>query len=248
MNQKIVTSLVFLDLETDSKDPKVAKILEVAYAAFSMRGRLLRAENQVIHQLDPNKEVFPLIDLNQEEVDDGANIKTIFQTVSNALKVGMHRDGLVLVGHNCLHYDLAILDRLNCSKMWSGLTIVDTMFDLPFPPRTTSRRLVHLCADHGIPTPRAHGALYDCLYTAELFFKYDVNEVVARARTPLVWVKADVTYDSRELAKAAGFKWDGKQKLWVKRLRQFDREKFLQGIDGKFMVIKLPEDYQYPED
>lgn len=232
-------NFLFFDFETDSKDPKTAKVLEVACATFSDRGRLLSSGSEVFSQDAPNEEVFDLINLNLEEIKNGTHPSLL----ESFLIKHFLGDVDYVVGHNILKYDCEILKKLNLDHILKGKILIDTMVDLPFPPRTTSKRLTHLCSDHGIPTPEAHGALYDCIYTAELFFKYDLADTCARASSEAVFVRANVTPQTKDLAKPFGFRWDPAQKTWWKQIRLYDREKFLTSIDNAFEVHRLPPDF-----
>jgi DNA polymerase-3 subunit epsilon len=64
-----------------------------------------------------------------------------------------------------------------------------------------------------------------------------VEGAIARSNSPMIEIKAVVSYENRELAKRAGFGWDSQRRIWVKKIRECDREKFLQSLD--FVVEKI---------
>lgn len=239
-----MSKILFLDFETDSLDPQLANVLEAGVAVYSDRGRLLRAGSEVFNQPKYNLDSLDFIDLTLRDVEMGLH----HSSVQRFLEPYFLDEVSAVVTHNGLHYDLKILDRFDGKRLLSGKTLVDSMFDISFSHKTTSRRLTHLCSDHGIVTPHPHGALYDCLYLADLFFKYDVEETIKRANTPMVWVRADVTKQNKDLAKKHGFRWDYKGFIWYKRIRLFDREKLLEAVGNDFQVLRLEDNYTPPKD
>lgn len=65
---------------------------------------------------------------------------------------------------------------------------------------------------------QAHGALYDCQLIASIFRKVDKEALVAqchRAQLPRIVVVARISYENRQLAKDAGFSWNGQTKKWT---------------------------------
>lgn len=81
-----------------------------------------------------------------------------------------------------------------------------------------SASLKYLAADHGFVYP-AHRAMNDVLAMFQILDKYPIEEILERARTPNVEVRAVVSYSDRLLAKERGYYWKPEQKLWVKPLK-----------------------------
>lgn len=239
-----MSKILFLDFESDSIDPQLANILEAGVAIYSKRGRLIRAGSEVFNQPTFNLDSLDFVDLALRDVEMGLH----HSSIQRFLEPFFLDDVEAVVAHNGISYDYKILERFDGKRLLSGKTIVDTMYDIVFPERTTSRRLSHLCSDHGIITPHAHGALYDCMYLADLFFKYDVEEVLKRANTPFVWCRADVSKANKDLAKKHGFRWDWKGLIWYKKIRFFDREKLLEKVGNDFQILRLEDTYTPPKD
>lgn len=95
-----------------------------------------------------------------------------------------------------------------------------TMSDFKWPLATKDGgSLIHLALDHGIGVSSAHRALTDCQLIAALFDRMDdLPGMFAQAMRPKAVFRALVSYDDRELAKQAGFKWDGVTKQWTRRM------------------------------
>lgn len=240
--------LCFFDFEASSADAATARAIEAATATFSDDGRMLQSQSSVFkieEFLDP--EITELTGLRNEHCSSGKE----FDQLYGFLEHGFGDKETILVGHNILRYDCEIVKRLSLGeKLLEGRVLVDTMVDLPFPKRTTSRKLTHLCSDKGIVTPNAHGALYDCIYTAQLLFSYskeEFEEVMERAKSPLVNIQAGVDYNTKELAKKHKFRFNPKDKVWFRTVRLYDREQIKKEIGNDFKVSILPPEWEPSE-
>jgi DNA polymerase-3 subunit epsilon len=131
------------------------------------------------------------------------------------------------MAHNGLGFDKPILasNFARLGVLLPDRTWIDTMLDLPLA-RFKSRALGHLAADHGFLNPFAHRALFDVLTMLRVASSYDIKDVLASARSPVVTVQALCAKPwedggaSTDEAKRNGFRWDGGNKRWVKQLRQ----------------------------
>jgi len=101
---------------------------------------------------------------------------------------------------------------------------LDTVTDVPYGDEVGSRKLTYLAADHGIVNAYAHRAVFDSLTMMTILSRYDIQEVVDRAKSPSVSVLAHVSFEEKDKAKNLGFKWDGKNKKWYRHYKQCDLE------------------------
>lgn len=85
-------------------------------------------------------------------------------------------------------------------KLW-----IDTSTDIDFPSNM-SHRLTYLAADHNFLNPFPHVALADVLTMLVILDQYPLDETIRLAKSPSVSVKAVVSYEDRELAKARGYR------------------------------------------
>ena len=109
-------------------------------------------------------------------------------------------------------------------KVW-----IDTMTDIEVVGGHGSMKLTYLAADHGFLNPFPHRATFDVMTMLKILDGYDMDAVMRLARSPSVPVKALVTFDQKDLAKARGFHpvYDnGKFRHWAKDVKQvnFDAE------------------------
>lgn len=97
--------------------------------------------------------------------------------------------------------------------------------------------LSHLAVDYGctVDGSALHRALGDVEVMGRMLKKTGktIDEIIAYAREPWVYLKAKVSYNDRELAKAAGYSWEQIygtyngpvfEKSWVKRIKESEAE------------------------
>jgi DNA polymerase-3 subunit epsilon len=120
---------------------------------------------------------------------------------------------------------------------------VNTAVDIVYDERITTRNLQYLAADHSFVNPWRHRAVFDVLTMLRIASDYDLEKMIARAREPMVYVQALVSYDQRELAKARGYWWHPQLKIWWKPLKLSDSviERETCGFRTS-MLLNKPED------
>lgn len=134
----------------------------------------------------------------------------------------------VVVAHNGNRFDRIIFNRVaaDLQLTYPLLPWVDTISHLPYPKTTTSRKLIHLAADHGISLQHGHRAVFDVMTMLDLLSRYkdQLPAILSELDSPQITIVAQVTINNKQLAKDQGFGWDGK--LWTKTLSQaqLDRE------------------------
>ena len=98
-------------------------------------------------------------------------------------------------------------------KQW-----VDTVKDVPYPPRIKTKSLVSVAAEHGFLNPFPHRALTDVLTMLTVMSKYPIEKILENALEPKVLIWAKTTYKEKDLAKAAGFYYNSERKMWFKSI------------------------------
>lgn len=155
----------------------------------------------------------------------------------------------IIVAHNGLNYDKPItIEELARHKIVAHSLEtshwVDTRQDLPFKKEPRSRSLVHLAADHRFLNPFEHRAVFDVSTMMKLLDEYPFAETLAISKSPLITVRAMVSYEQvaeREAVKAMRYRFneDGK-KQWKKEIRECALERELAAAAEKgFQVVKL---------
>lgn len=117
--------------------------------------------------------------------------------------------------------------------------VINTRVDLPAIAYTfgKSASLKYLCADHGFLLAGAHRAVCDVLGMLQLLGMYDINEVIRRSQTENLTVRAVISYDSRHLAKEAGFYWRPEAKQWVCQVKADELENLR--LKCQFPIVQL---------
>lgn len=215
--------LCSFDLETTGLDPVKDRPIEVGAILYSTgQKRVLESAGYLIKTDVPiSEEITRLTGITQ-----GAVNKFGFASLSGLETVlDMAEVADAFVGQNVVRFDKRFLDawavrhdRRVPDKLW-----IDTRTDLPVSvePKT----LKYLAADHGFLPSSSHAALADCETVLQIIQMYDIDEIVERAKSPVVILKAHVSFDTNALAKKRKYGWYSTCKLWYKIVKQADVEK-----------------------
>ena len=145
------------------------------------------------------------------------------------------------VVHNGINFDIPLLQKF-CSRHYldmGDVPVIDTAIDILYAPKIKTRALTCLAAEHGLLNPYPHRALFDVAIMMKMLAMYDINTIIKRANTPLIVVQADVDYHTRQLAKNAGYHWNGEIKCWLKQMREYGFDAEQDKVD--FKMIKSPQ-------
>lgn len=215
-----------LDFETTGTDPLQDHVTEV--------GEILYTMNQ--HRVVESSSFLVMSDrLIPKDVEE----KTGVTNSARRMKGYDDKDSLlgvlewlkqfdILAGHNITEFDWPLLEvwarRMGQEPPRKPL-LIDTMYDLPgYGP---GRALQHMCADHGFLNLMPHCAMTDCQSVLALIThpKYKFEDIVERAKSPIVVLEALVSYDDRQQAKDRKFHWnDSPGHLWWKACKEMDVE------------------------
>lgn len=210
-----------IDLETSGLDTKKDQIIELA---------------AVLWDLNSNKPVQILSEMIfHEDLKLSEEVKTITQITDEDLRLfGQPLDEVLerlsqladsahyIVAHNGRDFDFHFLNRYWQQKeeLNPDLPWIDTLYDVPYPAHIQTRKLTHLAAEHAFLNPFNHRALFDVLTMMKVLSCYDFSEVVELSQSPVKKVRALVSFEQKDLAKQAGFRWDAQAKFWIKELKE----------------------------
>jgi DNA polymerase III subunit epsilon len=122
------------------------------------------------------------------------------------------------MAHNA-PFDKGFIEKQCGFKLKSDLWI-DSVVDVSYPESIKIRSLKYLAAEHNILNFFPHRAISDVQTMFLVVSRYNWAETIANGRTPNVTLKAMVSYDQNQKAKAAGFYWDAAKKIWFKQVKQ----------------------------
>lgn len=241
--------LAFFDFETTGKDLKNDRVTQIAVALYDSDSRYLLSSfsNTVYSEEYPN-------------TNDGALTVTGISDEFLIRCGELPRESFIIlmhyfskadyiVGHNIKKFDIPILME-EMVRMHLPITeiknVIDTRTDIEYPEHIATRKLSYLALEHGIQVIGAHAALFDVITNAQLFFKYDLDRTIILSQSPELWIRADVSFDNKDKAKELKYFWDGKNKIWVKQIKELHYEDEKKRAD--FGVLKLSESYSFPEE
>lgn len=152
---------------------------------------------------------------------------------------GMAAQAKMFCAHN-KDFDKAFYEE-ECKRAGTAAYIkpwIDTRVDLPPAAYTLgkSASLKYICCDHAIYY-QAHRAASDTLAMMALLGKYDIAETIKRSQTENLTVRAVVDYDSRHLAKEAGFHWQPDAKLWTRQVKADELDNLK--LKCQFSVVQM---------
>jgi DNA polymerase III subunit epsilon len=103
-------------------------------------------------------------------------------------------------------------------------------------------KLTDLALWMGIGISTVHRAGDDVRLLVECFNRHKnlpqlVEDAIALAQSPMVEIKALVSYENRHLASKAKFAWDGDRKIWYKSIRECLLDDFVKTLDFDVSVV-----------
>jgi len=103
-------------------------------------------------------------------------------------------------------------------------------------------KLIDLALSMGIGISTAHRAGDDVRLLVEcLNRKPNLQEMIERgierSQMPILKIQALVSYNDKDLAKSAGFAWDGMRRIWVKQIKECDSAVFLESLKFETTVL-----------
>ncbi len=122
------------------------------------------------------------------------------------------------------------------SKQW-----VDSAVDCVYPSDCRYTNLMYVAAYFGILNFFPHSALFDVATMLRVLDQFDFGKVLERAKTPWVYVQAEVSFADKDKAKARRYVWEKHgdrvfPKTWIKRIKESELEK--ERAEAGFPVLR----------
>lgn len=205
-------TILILDTETSSLDPKTGHLLEVATALWSVEHRsLVKARSWILRAAS-----------NEAEAVNGIPTKLVAEhkhaadgIATEAWVFGWAEESDAIVAHG--DFDRKWFGSEIQSRAW-----IDSCDDIEWPRASTSRSLVALALAHGVGVSHAHRALSDVMTLVQLFERAaemtDVDAMLTRAARPKRTYRAVVPRERKDEAKSRGFRWDPDRGIWHRRI------------------------------
>ena len=220
-----------VDTETTGFEPNKETLIEVAGVVYdtttetileSYQTLLYATSNAAQHVNNIKPEALKLMSQDQK-----INAKELMEA--------MAEDCDAVIAHNA-KFDKDFLEhnQIDLGKPW-----VCSWNDITYPNASKSKKLGHLCYDHGVPVLTAHSALHDVYILIELFKKVpDLDKQLKKAGEPKDTYVAQVGFENKDAAKEKGFRWNPAKKLWTKEVRQSEAEELIKGAGFKIQKLE----------
>ncbi len=217
--------LLILDTETSGIDESKHEVLEIAAILYSVDHHctLQQISTLIPTDLDTNPaEAINNISIAAANATPAELSDYLCQTINYWGQIATY-----VVAHNAEFDRKWFKEHPILADLYDQAWLC-TCHDFTWPKQhRQGQKLIDLALAHGIGVSSAHRALTDCQLLAALFDRMDdLPAMIASATSPKVKVKAEVSYGDRQLAKDAGFRWDGAHKQWVCKLREAELTKF----------------------
>lgn len=171
-------------------------------------------------ELDPK--ITELTGITRADLDNfGQPVANVLTTVNMLMMLAD-----AVVAHNGNLFDRPMFEH-NCrrhgiepvSKLW-----IDTSCDIDYPISIQTRKLIHLAAEHHFINPFPHDAMSDVMTMLKIADLYDWQKTVEWAKAPTLAIRADSTFQQKELVKKQNYRWDNENKVWIKSIKSFQLE------------------------
>jgi DNA polymerase-3 subunit epsilon len=212
--------LFAIDFETTGLNTETDRVIEVGGILYSTgQDKCLESAGYLVRSDVPiSAEITKLTGIHQAAVDKfGYNSEDALDSV---LEMAAQADAYV--GQNVIRFDKRVLESWAArhgktvpDKLW-----IDTTTDLG--AAVEGKHLGYMAADHNFLNLFPHSALSDCQTVLKLVSMYSIDDITARAKSPVVVLKAHVSYQTNALAKKRKYRWYPDAKLWYKIVKQMD--------------------------
>ncbi len=221
VKNKNIEKVLILDTETTGLDENKDEVIELGCILFHVSSRSVLSQVSFL---------FP-VKTNEAECINGisAEVTNIDQPWQDGLnfflKLVDYSD--LIVAHN-VEFDRKWFGKGRLPKLdkhWiCSLEDINWSFQKSLKTRPS---VTDLALSFSIPVWNLHRALSDCFYISEVFKKCDnLEELLLKATEPRFLYKALVSYEERNLAKNAGFRWNTPvEGAWSKKLTAEEADK-----------------------
>lgn len=205
----MIRRCIIVDTETTGLDAEKDNVIELGAILYSVTSRATLASYSALLPWHEN----PAEHINRIPAVALQEVREISLDLKGTV-AAMRAAAEVVVCHN------VEFDRQWFRGDWLTMPWLCTAFDFTWPQASREAgSLIHLALEHGIGVSSAHRALTDCQLIAALFDRMpDLPAMFDRAMRPKAIFQAIVPFEQKDLAKEAGFKWDGATKRWTRRM------------------------------
>ncbi len=226
------------DLVFSGVNTKVDRITEIGAVLWDFQAKKpLQMMSELIHEKDClpiTPEIEELTGITDQMLKDWGlkedHTKAFLRNLAGYMKRADY-----LMAHNGTNYDLPMLKAMfeRYDIPWPEKLWIDTMVDIEYPRTIQMRSMWALEHAHGFINPFPHRAITDVLAMLKIASHYDLERMVAMAKSPVVTLvaklrapnwknSAEVKAFNKTKNKVAKskFKWNPQDKLWTKDVQK----------------------------
>jgi DNA polymerase-3 subunit epsilon len=237
--------VVGLDLETTGLDRGKDRPIEVGVSLWTTKfNRSLDTRNLLVQSdgVKVTEEIEGHTGINQGMVDNFG------YTPEEAYDEAMYfvDRAEAIVAFNGRRFDIPMMQNWakRLGKQFPEKLLIDPFTDLGMP----GQELITMCAKMGIYY-NAHEAGADVAAMLQLMSKFPFEEVLQKARSPLLVVRSLQRRNENDKVKKHKFRWNPERKIWWKAVKEIDLRKLSEQVNGEFGMEVLdlqPEDMEDP--
>jgi DNA polymerase-3 subunit epsilon len=207
----IPSKLLLIDCETTGTDPEKDSLCEIGAILFSVQHKAVIQQISFLIPVESN----PAEKVNGIAVDLTTSSSPESNDVMLTALSWMAHQADACVAHNA-DFDRQWVTGFLLEKPW-----ICTCHGISWPNLRPSPSLASLALAYGVPVWAAHRALTDCIYLAQVFERdSQLEDHLEEGLLPQALVRACVTFDQKDLAKEAGFRWVPELKQWQRKCNE----------------------------
>lgn len=211
-----IKRLGIIDFETTSLDPSTGYVIEAAFGVYDLEhASLIEVTSRLVKappgEVERTRKIHGIPSALPEKF--GHRFESIVSQIREMLS-----DGAV---------DVMSAYNAKFDKSWLPSDVADACpwvclcDDIEWPRESGGKSLLAVAHAHGVQIGSLHRAANDVLLCADLLTRAhelgaDLVDLVTRGLRPKVRYRANVSFDTNQLAKDAGFRWDPAGKMWWK--------------------------------
>lgn len=198
--------VLLIDCETTGTDPDQHSLCEVGAILFSVEHKAVIQQLSFLLSVSEN----PAESING--IAPALTHSTVAGRDAQMVLMGMAAEAAACVAHNA-DFDRPWLSEMLPEKPW-----ICTCSGISWPGLRPRPSLRDLALHYQVPVWAAHRALTDCIYLAQVFERDSLLRAhLEEGLLPQRLVSACVSFDEKELAKAAGFYWVPEARQWRRK-------------------------------
>jgi DNA polymerase-3 subunit epsilon len=211
-----------IDFESTGLDVENDKVIEIGCCLYEWETAMpMQFYSTLVRPDRPiPPEITKITGITDEQVDCyGKSEKAAFVELEGLLAYADY--AMAFNGYRFDHpLYLATCRRLGVEP--NGILWLDASADIRFDPEIKTRNLQHLASEFSFVNPFRHRSIFDVLTMLKIASHFSLDDIIARASQPTVYVQIFSSFEDKEKVKALGYRWFAPKKMWWKSAKADD--------------------------